>query len=150
MASKEERRQRNEFRRELIKLFPRERESLLAALHFIEDKFGYLPDWAMEVLGWHLGKPASEIYGAATSYSELHLFPGDENDVSICTGLSCSENGALEIRELINSSYELKYNLKEVPCAFMCAVGPVIKRNGRWIGKLNSSNIKENLNDEAA
>ena len=63
MTSGENRKQRNEFRRELIKCFPRERESLLPALHFIEDKFGFLPDWAMEVLGWHLGKPASEIYG---------------------------------------------------------------------------------------
>ena len=150
MRSDEDRKQRNEFRRELIKSFPRERESLLPALHFIEDKFGFLPDWTMEVLGWHLGKPASEIYGAATSYSELNLSPNDENDIFICTGLSCSENGASQIADLITSNYREKYNLKEVPCAFMCAVGPVIKHNGRWVGRLSSDNIKETLNHEAA
>ena len=150
MTSGENRKQRNEFRRELIKYFPRERESLLPALHFIEDQFGFLPDWAMEVLGWHLGKPASEIYGAATSYSELNLSPNDESEIFICTGLSCLENGASELVDLINSTYSREYNLKEVPCAFMCAVGPVINHEGRWIGRINPENIKENLNHEAA
>ena len=74
----------------------------------------------------------------------------DENEIFICTGLSCLENGASELVDLINSTYSREYNLKEVPCAFMCAVGPVINHEGRWIGRINSENIKENLNHEAA
>ena len=150
MPQNENRKQRNEFRRELIESFPREKESLLPALHFIEDKFGFLPEGAMEVLGWHLGRPASEIYGAATSYTELNLILGSTSDIFICTGLSCLENGATKIGELINSNNFGEYSLKEVPCAFMCAVGPVIKHKERWLGRLNSENIERILNDAPA
>ena len=38
---------------------PRDYGQLLPALHFLQHEFGYLPDWAMEVVGWHLGIPAS-------------------------------------------------------------------------------------------
>ena len=66
-------RERNELRATLRQKFPRNRGQLLPALHFLQHEFGYLPDWAMEVVGWHLGIPSSEVYGAATSYTELRI-----------------------------------------------------------------------------
>ena len=64
---------RNTLRSELREKFPRNHGQLLPALHFLQHEFGYLPDWAMEVVGWHLGIPSSEVYGAATSYTELRV-----------------------------------------------------------------------------
>ncbi len=66
---------RNTLRSVLREKFPRDHGQLLPALHYLQHEFGYLPDWGMEVVGWHLGIPASEVYGAATSYTELRTTP---------------------------------------------------------------------------
>ena len=34
----------------------------------------------METAGWHLGVPSSEVYGAATSYTELRIEKPGRND----------------------------------------------------------------------
>ena len=80
---------RKSLRAALRDRFPRERGQLLPALHFLQHEFGYLPDWAMEVTGWHLGVPASEVYGAATSYTELRIDKPGEHVLRVCTGLGC-------------------------------------------------------------
>ena len=68
---------------------PRERRYLLPALHYIHDEFGYLPEHGLQTAAWHLRVPASEVYGAATSYTELRVEAPAEHTVRICTGLSC-------------------------------------------------------------
>ena len=81
--------------------FPRERRYLLPALHYIHDEFDYLSEHALQTAAWHLRVPASEVYGAATSYTELRVEAPAEHTVRICTGLSCLLNGAaisLELR----------------------------------------------------
>ena len=89
--------ERNELRATLREKFPRHHGQLLPALHFLQHEFGYLPDWAMEVVGWHLGIPASEVYGAATSYTELRTARPGTHVVRVCTGLSCRVNGGNEL-----------------------------------------------------
>ena len=86
----DEKRERIAIRKLLVENFPRERGSLLPALHFIQDEYGYLPAWALEVLGWHLGVPSSEVYGSSTSYAELNFEVSNEVDIEVCEGVSCS------------------------------------------------------------
>ena len=84
---------RNALRRELRERFPRNHGQLLPALHYLHHEFGHLPDWAMEVVGWHLGIPSSEVYGAATSYTELRIEEPGASVVRVCTALSCVAAG---------------------------------------------------------
>ena len=77
---------RNKLRNSLIEYFPRRRESLLPILHYLQHTYGYLPGWALEVVGWHLGVPASEVYGAATTYTELRLDEPQEDEVIVVGG----------------------------------------------------------------
>ena len=88
---------RNSLRSELREKFPRNHGQLLPALHFLQHEFGYLPDWAMEVVGWHLGIPSSEVYGAATSYTELRVEKPGNTVVRVCTALSCVVSGSRAI-----------------------------------------------------
>ena len=96
---------RNSLRRELRERFPRNHGQLLPALHYLHHEFGHLPDWAMEVVGWHLGIPSSEVYGAATSYTELRIEEPGSSVVRVCTALSCAAAGSLEILEVISSEF---------------------------------------------
>ena len=93
------RERQQQLRSALRERFPRERAHLLPALHYLQQEFGYLPGWAMEVVGWHLRVPASEIYGAATSYTELRTEQPGSHVLRVCTGLGCWTNGGEELLE---------------------------------------------------
>ena len=137
---------RNSLRRELRAKFPRNHGQLLPALHFLQHEFGYLPDWAMEVVGWHLGIPSSEVYGAATSYTELRTEEPGETLVRVCAALPCLVSGSAAILSTLESelgvksgqtSDDARYTLEEVPCGFLCGMAPAVEIDGRWHGRLD-------------
>ena len=140
----DEKRERIAIRKLLVENFPRERGSLLPALHFIQDEFGYLPAWALEVLGWHLGVPSSEVYGSSTSYAELNFEVSNGADIEVCEGVSCSvlgSNGLIKFLESLEEKTGNALSYKGVNCAFICSVGPVVKIKGKWIGKMDISEL---------
>ena len=147
---------RKSLRAILRERFPRERGQLLPALHFLQHEFGYLPDWAMEVTGWHLGIPASEVYGAATSYTELRIEKPGEHVLRVCTGLGCWINGGKEILALMESELGLHsggttadggVTLEEAPCGFLCGMAPAVELDGRWKGRVTPSSALELLQE---
>ncbi len=141
---------RNELRGILRRRFPREHGQLLPALHFLQHEFGYLPDWAMEVVGWHLGIPSSEVYGAATSYTELRIDKPGEHVIRICTGLSCLLNGGGRLMEQARAALGGNSDdgipgdavtLEESPCGFLCGVAPAVEVDGVWQGKATPQSL---------
>ena len=84
--------EQRELRQLLRPKFPRERTYLLPALHFVQEQLGHLPDWALQAVSWHLRIPASEAYGAATSYSDLHIEspgPGHIHGTVLISSATC-------------------------------------------------------------
>ena len=143
---------RNSLRRELREWFPRNHGQLLPALHYLHHEFGHLPDWAMEVVGWHLGIPSSEVYGAATSYTELRIVKPNSTVVRVCGALSCAAAGSIQILDAIASEFDghpdapsgaVTLTLEQVPCGFLCAMAPAIEVNGQWHGRLDSESALE-------
>ena len=150
----------NTLRRELRAKFPRNHGQLLPALHFLQHEFGYLPGWAMEVVGWHLGIPSSEVYGAATSYTELRIEDPGDTVVRVCTALSCLVSGSHDIltalenelgRDTGSPSNDPHFTLEETPCGFLCGMAPAIEINGRWHGRLDPQSaiqlVRKSAND---
>ncbi len=142
---------RNTLRAALREKFPRNHGQLLPALHFLQHEFGYLPDWAMEVVGWHLGIPASEVYGAATSYTELRVERPGERVVRVCTGISCLLNGAREIMSAVESELgahpgqttaDGSVTFEDTPCGYLCGVAPAIELNGAWRGRVTPESAR--------
>ena len=139
--------ERNILRRELRENFPRDHGQLLPALHYLHHQFGHLPEWAMEVVSWHLGIAASEVYGAATSYTELRIDKPGKHIVRVCTGLSCWANGASDVLASLQSRFDMhsgsttddgQFTLEEIPCGFVCALAPAIEMDGAWHGRVSS------------
>ena len=137
-------------RKNLIERFSRERSNLLPALHYIHSEFGYLPDWAMEVTGWHLGIPVSEVFGAATSYSELRIDPLPKSLVRICDGLGCNTTEREKLKEVLQTRFAANADveIEMIPCAFICALAPAVEVNGKWIGRADIDKISAEMNIE--
>ena len=138
----------NKLRKELREKFPRERGQLLPTLHFVQHEFGYLPGWAMEVTSWHLGIPASEVYGAATTYTELRIEKPGNHIVRICTGLACGNYGGYDILKEITSTQVPEVTIEETACGYLCGVAPCVQIDGKWFGKTNATQILANIETE--
>jgi len=141
------------FRKELVNLFQRSREQLLPSLHWIQEKYGYLPEWTLEILSWHLGVPASEVYGSVTTYPELTMLAPQSHEVAVCTGLACRESGSQNLlAEAKNLFVENGVNatVNEVPCLFSCSVSPVVLIDGVLFGAATEESINKEVDFEQA
>ena len=144
--SRSQRDRRSRIRAELRERFPRHRGQLLPALHYLQHEHGYLPEHGMEAVGWYLGIPVSEVYGAATSYTELRLEQPGEHVVRVCTGVSCWINGGSELLEALDGgSGGLAGAVEETPCGFLCAMAPAVEVDGRWAGRATAESVSEML-----
>ena len=130
--------------------FPRDHGQLLPALHFLQHEFRYLPDWAMEVVGWHLGIPASEVYGAATSYTELRVEEPGTHVLRVCTGLSCWTNGGSDLLGAVAEKLQVhpgettpdgEVTFEETACVYLCGVAPAVEWDGKWTGRATAESV---------
>jgi NADH-quinone oxidoreductase subunit E len=120
----------------------------------LQHEFGYLPEWALQVVSWHLRIPASEVYGSATSYRELRIKEPGQHVVRVCTGLACWHGGGKELWEGLrqrwadqsrdgDSSKEI--TLEDAPCGFLCPLAPAIEIDGRWHGRVTPESLAQLL-----
>ena len=146
--------EQSELRSILRQNYPRERTHLLPALHLVRHELGHLPDWALQVVGWHLHVPASEVYGAATSYSELRISAPGRHLVRVCSGLSCWHNGGRQLLEGLVGRLAIQpgmttpdggITLEESSCGFLCPMAPAVEVDGVWRGRVTAEDIYDQL-----
>lgn len=139
-ADAQRRERQSALRRILRERFPeRNRDSLLPVLHLLQHEHRYLPEWALQVVGWHLRVPASEVYGAATSYSELRLDPPAQRRVTVCTGLACWQAGGedLLLAARQHAGPGNHTSVATTACAFICGLAPAMQVNDAWFGRMD-------------
>lgn len=142
--------EREELRPLLRRKFPPHRTYLLPALHFLQGELGYLPQWALQVVAWHLRTPASVVYGAATSYTELRIQAPSQHTVRVCTGLSCWHGGGRELLAELSQTLGAGADhaalnggiaVEESPCAYRCPLAPLVEVDGDWLGRASADQV---------
>ena len=142
--------EREELRPLLRQKFPPQRTYLLPALHYVHEELGHLPEWALQTVAWHLRTPASVVYGAATSYTELRIRPPALRLVRVCAGLSCWHGGGRELLAELSQFLKKKSDdtteveritLEETPCAYRCPLAPLVEVNGAWLGRADTAQV---------
>jgi len=131
---------------------------LIPVLQEIEERFGYIPEDSVPVIGKALGLPESKIYGVTTFYTQFHLTPRGENIISVCCGTACHVSGAdrildkvksvLEIDENSDTSEDGKYTVQGVACLGCCGLAPVVTVNEDVYGKISEDSVEEILNND--
>ena len=147
-ANAERRERQSGLRRTLRERFPdRARSNLLPALHLVQHEHSHLPEWALQVVGWHLRVPASEVYGAATSYSELRLDPPPALSITVCSGLACWQAGGDDLLAVARSQTGDNGGgtVSATACAFLCGLAPAVNVNGRWMGRMDADRLASSI-----
>src|SRR5207244_3236487 len=105
---------------ERIRSLPRRRTYLLPALLWVQDDLGWLPDWAIEVIGGHLRVPRSEAFGVASSFPELRFSQPSEHVLRLCVGTACKLRGADDLKASLSDFRGL---FEQSDCLFSCPFG---------------------------
>ena len=109
-----------------------------------------MPEWALQVVAWHLRTPASVVYGAATSYTELRIDAAGQHLVRVCAGLSCWHGGGRELLSELSAalgvasgetSQDGGVTLEETACAYRCPLSPLVEVDGVWHGRAVASEV---------
>ncbi len=129
--------------------------STIPVLQDIQEKFGYLPEEAVNWIADRLGTPRSTFYGVATFYSQFYLDPRGENVVTVCCGTACHVKGAEKIQSRIrrdleltddkNTTDDLKFTVEKANCVGACSIAPVVILNKTVLGKTTPEKVSRQI-----
>ena len=138
--------------RELVAEFQPDRGHVMPALHAVQNRYGYIPKSAFEVIARQINSTPALIYGAATFYTDFRLHPPARNEIAWCCGPACRVLGGDIIREVIQD--ELQINLHDQTpdhevglhvgqCVGTCSEAPQVWVNGKVKGHLTPESARD-------
>lgn len=129
--------------------------AVLAALHEINTRHGYLPGDEVRRAAARLGLPLSQIFGAATFYAAFSFKPPGRHKLQVCEGTACYVRGAAALLarlaqelgiELDETTEDLLFTLKRVRCIGSCGLAPVLRVDEETYGRLAPDDLEAILN----
>ena len=81
----------------ILEKYTKEKDMLIMILNDVQERFGYIPKKAQEVISKYLSIPMAEIYGVITFYSRFTLTPKGKYNISICLGTACYVKGSQKL-----------------------------------------------------
>jgi len=124
----------------------------MPALHKVQDRYGYIPRNAFEVIARQINSTPALIYGAATFYADFCFHPPAATEIAWCCGPACRILGGDRIREALQEELELPLNgqtpdhsigLHIGQCVGTCHEAPQIWVNHKVVGNLTVEKTRE-------
>lgn len=148
---------------EICEEFENREGSVVQILQKIQEKYGFVPGEALEMVGDSLGIPKSKMYGVLTFYSQFYQEPRGKFILKVCVGTACHVRGAGllvdKVKEELHinpgeNTEDMMFTLEPVACLGSCALAPMAMVSGTAYGKLSPdkmvSLIKQLEVEEAA
>jgi NADH-quinone oxidoreductase subunit E len=119
--------------------------ALLARLHAINAKHGYLPEAQLRRAADELGVPLSQVYSAASFYTAFSFQPCGRHTVRVCQGTACYIRGGRRILEALRrllgvedggTTDDLCFTLRTVYCLGACGLSPSMQVDRDTYGRL--------------
>jgi NADH-quinone oxidoreductase subunit E len=125
---------------------------LIPILQEAQEKFGYLPEEAMQQVAKFLRLTDNMVYGVSTFYAQFNFTPTGRNKITVCRGTACHVRGGerilaeLERRLGIKegeTTDDLEYTLETTACFGSCALAPVMVINKNVYGRVTPAKLAE-------
>jgi NADH:ubiquinone oxidoreductase subunit E len=127
---------------------------LIAILHKIQEKYGYLSEAHMDQVAHLINVPTANVFGVATFYHFFRLKPRGKYAISVCMGTACFVKGADQVLDQFKTELGIDvgettqdglFSIEQTRCIGVCALAPVVTINDRVYSKVTSSRVKEIL-----
>jgi NADH:ubiquinone oxidoreductase subunit E len=111
---------------------------LIAVLHKIQARYGYLSEDHMNQVAQRMQIPSATISGVATFYHFFRLKPQGRYAVSVCLGTACFVKGADKVLDAFKTELGIEmgdttddelFSLECSRCIGVCALAPVVTVN---------------------
>ena len=125
--------------KEVAKYPPGHKESaVMAALRIAQVEKGWLSTETMDFIAHYLEMPPIAVYEVASFYNMYELQPVGKYKINVCTNLSCTLVGAVDLVEHLKSRLGIelgettddgKFTLRESECMGACGDAPLCTLN---------------------
>lgn len=124
--------------------------AVLAALHEINARCGYLPQDELRKSAAALGVPLSLMFSAASFYAAFSFKPCGRHKLQVCEGTACYVKGAAALLRYLSealgvepdqSTEDLSFMLKRVRCVGSCGLAPVVRLDEETFGRVTPTEI---------
>ena len=124
--------------------------AVLAALHEISARYGYLPQDELRQTALSLGVPLSQMVSAASFYAAFSFRPCGRHKLQVCEGTACYVKGAAVLMQHLSaalgiapeqSTQDLLFILKRVRCVGSCGLAPVVRLGDETFGRVTTADL---------
>ena len=143
----------------LDELIDLESFNLIGLLQDVQDRFGFLPQAALEGISRRTRISLSRIYGVVSFYSQFYTEPHGRHTIRCCRGTACHINGARRIIDALEAELgisdgqttpDMVFFLESVACLGTCFLAPVMMIGEQYFGKLTAAGVGEILENYRA
>ncbi len=123
---------------------------LISILQDVQAEFHYLPKETLIQVSDTMNIPLSRVYSVATFFKAFSLKPRGKHLIDVCLGTACHVRGAPKLLDQIERSLrtsrgettnDLKFTLETVNCMGCCALGPVVRIDGKYFGQMGPNKV---------
>jgi NADH-quinone oxidoreductase subunit E len=144
---------------EVLANFRREQAELIPVLQQVQQKFGYLPEAALQRIAQYLKVPECTVFGVATFYALFRLAPAGKRIVRVCRGTACHVRGGARILQEVEkglgikegeTSADLENSIQTIACFGSCALAPVVVVGEKVYGRMTPAKVEQILSETKA
>ncbi len=142
--------------KDIVAKYNNDKSYIISILQDIQEEAGYLKREDLFELSEILQLPVADIYRIATFFRAFSLTPRGKNIIQICLGTACHVRGGDKVLNEFENKLNIqagetttdgKFTLETVNCLGACALGPVVVVNQKYYGNMNTTKVKEILNE---
>jgi NADH-quinone oxidoreductase E subunit len=131
------------------------RSTLIARLHAIQEREGYLPATEIAAVAKEMGMSAAQVMGVATFYNHFQLRPPGKHSIKVCDGTACHVKGSNKLLDRIESELNVKpgestedgmFTLHVVACLGACSMAPAMVIDDDVHGRVSPRQLKRIIN----
>lgn len=131
---------------------PERTESIIPALQDVQEEYGYIPRFAMELIAEACESTLAEVYGTASFYSQFYLEPRGDHTIKVCTGTACHVKGADEVSEAFCDELDVDleevtddgtFTVSHVRCIGACSLAPAVMVGDHVYGDVETDGVQD-------
>lgn len=156
MSCKECQKANIEKMKNILEKYSNDKSNLIQILNEVQEKFGYIPEFAQAEIANYLGIERAEVYGVVTFYSRFTLKPKGKYSVSVCLGTACFVKGSEKLldkaKEILKidegeTTADGKFSIDSTRCIGACGLAPVFTVNDEVYGKATPESMEKVLHE---
>jgi NADH-quinone oxidoreductase E subunit len=130
--------------------YPESKAAIMPVLWMAQQKFGWLSEDVMRLVGDVMALPYAHVKGVATFYTMYFKKPMGKHHVQVCTNVSCMLRGGEQLLHHVMHRLNVRNNeatadgvfsLEEVECMGACGGAPMVAINEQFYENISQEEL---------